>query len=152
MRETGMAEPIITKGDIEKCGDGVLGPEYWASERAADELVRMVLPQEALDAIAKEAAKAVSEAVFGRISEFLWDGVLEHNMQLKAYQMVGDVIEAIISGNKALAQRYALDRFDQFGVRKAIAELIPDEVAQKRISDLEEEIVMLREQLKWSRI
>lgn len=142
---------MITEEDMTKSAGGVLGPEYWAARREAEALVAQVLPQELLNEISSRVAKEVSEAVFESISSYLWDGCLEHNMQLKAHHMVGDVISAILSGNKALARTVAIERFDQFGVRKAIAELIPDEVAKARIADLEKEVARLNDQLRWLR-
>lgn len=149
---SGERDPVITEADIEKSSPDGLGPEYFAAGRVAERLVADVLSQETLDRLAKDVAKKVSDEVFNQISAFLWDGGIEHNMQLSATHMVKDVLEAVVSGNKVLASRIALQKYDQHGVRAAIAKLIPDEVLQARIADLEKEVEQLRGSLRWARM
>lgn len=125
--------------------NGDIAPWYFASNRIAKALCAEAITEETMKALAENVAKEVSGAIFDAVSDFLWSGSFEDNMGLMADQLVDDVLEAVVSGNEVLARRIALKKYDQHGVRAAIARLIPDEVLQARIADLEREVAELKE-------
>lgn len=129
-------------------GCHALAPYYFSSRRIAEALCAEAITEETMKAIAGKVAKEVSGAVFDAISDFLWDGGIENNMHLMADNLVDDALEAVVSGNKVLASRIALRTYDPYGVRAAIAKLVPDEVLQARIADLEKEVERLTEMLE----
>jgi len=152
MNDTAKTSPLITVEDVAK------GKEYpsartalFAAQAPADKIVEDLLGNELMQAVVKAAADKVSDAAFDAVSSAIWDGALERNMQTMAYQMVDSVVAAILSGNEMYARQYALDKYDQQGVRKAVAEMIGDEVAKMRIAELEAEVERLQKHNQWLR-
>jgi len=152
MNDTAKTSPLITVEDVAKGKEyPSCGTAYFAAQRHADKIVEDLLGNELMQAVVKAAADKVSDAAFDAVSSAIWDGALERNMQTMAYQMVDSVVAAILSGNEMYARQYALDKYDQQGVRKAVAEMIGDEVAKMRIAELEAEVERLQKDNQWLR-
>ena len=143
---------IITDDDIEKASGclGTLGPHYFTARRVAEEFMA---PFEA------EHFKPLIDKFSKDFNEKLWDGVrewlkddTERNIQSAIWRTVDDIMKGVVSGEKWIADRYALgERYDCEKARETLARHIPKELQDMRISDLEEKIKSLEESLRWAR-
>jgi hypothetical protein len=97
---------------------------------------------------------------FGReFADALWESVKDHllsdtelNLQGSMWHQVDQIMQGALSGERWIMDRYVLgDKYDCGKARAAIAKHIGDELAAKRIEDLEAEVAKLKEDLAWER-
>lgn len=125
-----------------------LGPEYFAARNAVERYTKH-FQEEHLKPLAEEIGKAVQEKVWDDFRDWLLADT-ESNLQSSMRHMVEATVNQLLGGHKRQLDRYVLtDYGDGEKIREAIAKLIPDEVAAKRIEDLEKENARLRESLRW---
>lgn len=123
----------------------VLGPHYFDARAVAERIVTK---------FEDEDFKGMIEKFADQFRDELWNSVqssllsdVECNVQGEIWRMVDNVVRAILGGNKWALDRYVLgDRYDCAEVRAAVAALIPAELQNPRISDLEVEIDRLRKE------
>jgi len=146
-------EHVYTEDDIAQAEQYPnLGAEYFAARRFME---RFTKGWE--DDHLKPLADTVAKEVCDRIKEKVWDDFrdyllidTEYNAQGVIREMVHGSVQALLSGEKWAMERYPLaNDYTAQGVRKAIAEHIGDEIAQRRIAELEAEVKRLEERLAY---
>lgn len=148
-----MNDEIFTAEDIAGAeAHPPLGPEYFAARRFMERFVAG-WQDEHLKPLADEITKEVTD----RIRERVWDDFRDYllqdtevNAQGAIRHMVQSTVEALLSGEKWAMERYPLaNNYSAQKVRAAIAEHIGDEIAARRIAELEAEVKRLEERLAY---
>ena len=98
--------------------------------------------------------KKVANAVSGH----LWNIFRDHIISDAEMSVAGHIrdriersVEALLSGQEWAIEKYVLHDYNRLGVREAIAKLVPKELQDKRVAELEEEVERLRADLGWYR-
>ena len=146
VREAGFTPEDIAEGEEYQS----LGPEYFAARRVTER---------AMTAFQAEHFKPMLTEFADQFTDKLWDSVrdslltdTEMNLQSSVCSMVEGTIRALLSGEEWAMRRYPYcDYRDGEKIRKAIAEHSGDEIARRRIEDLEKELRQVRENLEWHR-
>lgn len=94
-----------------------------------------------------------------QFAEKLWESVefsllsdTEANVQGHIWRDVEAIVEAILGGEQWIMQRYVLpDRINCEAIRATLVAMLPPEVQDKRIADLETKIRNLESDLKFYR-
>ena len=126
-----------------------LGPEYFAARRVCEGVMAKFEP---------EHFKPLIEAFADQFRDKLWDDVrdyligdTEQSLEGSVRQMVEGTIRALLTGEQWAMNRYPYcDYRDGEKIRKAIAEHSGDEIARRRIADLEAEVSRLTESLSYA--
>lgn len=127
-----------------------LGPVYFAARRVVEAAMHD-FTNDHLKEIAKTTTDAIYEKVQTAVEDHLWSDA-ELNLQGKMWRMVDQIVQGILSGEKWIADRYALGtRYDCGAARKAIAAHFEDAIAKARIADLEAEVERLKKDNEWLR-
>lgn len=145
---------MIEEEHIEKAAkDGYenLGPNYFAANDLCKKFFEEWEPEH-LDGIAKEVSKTVSDRLFDDLRDFIWEGSLEYSLQVEAYRMVDDTVKALLTGKEWAVKKYVLN--DRYGdgklIRETLVKIIPEEIQNKRIADLEKELEEMKaERDRW---
>ena len=144
---------IFTADDIAEAeAHPPLGAEYFAARRFMDRFMSG-WQDEHLKPLADEISKEVTD----RIREKVWDDFRDYllmdtetNAQGAIRDMVHRTVEALLSGEKWAMERYPLaNNYGAQKVRAAIAEHVGDEIAVRRITELEAEVKRLEERLSY---
>lgn len=144
-------DAIITQEHIEQAkGYGNLGPAYFASRDIAER---------AMAGFEAEHFKPLIDKFGKDFADALWDSVRDHllsdtelNIQGSMWHQVDQIMQGALSGEKWIMDRYVLgEKYDCGKVRETIAKYIGEELAAKRIEDLEAEVAKLKEELAWAR-
>ena len=106
-----------------------------------------------------EQFKPLIDAFTDQFRDKLWDSVkdcmlsdVEMNMQIEVCGMVEGTIRALLTGEEWAMKRYPFcDYRDGNKIRAKIAEHVGDEIAKRRIADLEKEVKRLEESLRFAR-
>lgn len=123
-----------------------LGPEYFASRRVAEGVMAKFEP---------EHFKPLIDEFIDKFRERLWDDVrdnliddTEQELGSAVSAMVEGTIRALLTGDQWAMNRYPYcDYRDGEKIRKAIAEHSGDEIAARRIADLEKQVAQLEDSL-----
>ena len=146
-------DDIFTAEDFAQAdGYPTLGPEYFAARRVMERFMAG-WQEEHL----KPLADAICKEVTDRIREKVWDDFRDYllmdtetNAQGAIRDMVHRTVEALLSGEKWAMERYPLaNNYGAQKVRAAIAEHVGDEIAVRRITELEAEVKRLEERLSY---
>ena len=121
-----------------------LGPEYFKARRISERLM-----QDFQD----EFFKPLLDKFSDEFSIELWNKVQynlindsESNIQSEIWQTVEQIVKAILGGEQWVLQKYVLGpKYNCEKIRETIAKLIPKELQDERIKDLEEQVKRLKE-------
>jgi hypothetical protein len=146
-----MMATAFTADDIEQ-GEQYpsLSPEYFAARRVAEAVMTKFEP---------EHFKPLIDAFADQFRDKLWDDVrdylindTEQNIHTQICHMVEGTVRALLTGEQWAMNRYPFcDYRDGPKIRAAIAEHSCDEVAKRRIADLEKEVDRLTDSLRYAR-
>ncbi len=143
-----MDEPLLNPAEAE--GYETLGPAYFAAQRVVEDAMKAYTTEHAAPLV-KEATDKFYAAIQQCIEDALWSDA-EMNLRGKMWRMVDETVKALLSGEKWALKQYALgSRYDGEKVRAAIANHIPEELQNKRISDLEARIGELEKDIAYWR-
>lgn len=124
-----------------------LGPAYFEARAIVERHMEKFEP---------EHFQPLIDTFTTQFRDALWDSVRDHllsdtelNLQGSLYRMVDDCVAALLSGEEWALKRYALGRYRQEEIRKAIAKHIPTELQDARMADLEAEVKRLKENLRF---
>ena len=126
-----------------------LGPAYFEA-RAIVEKQMAKFEAEQFEPLVEKFTNAFREKLWDDVKDYLL-GDTEMNLQSHIYHMVDSCVHAIMGGERWAIERYALQKYDAQKAREAIAKLIPAELQDARIADLEAEVKRLRESLEMYR-
>jgi hypothetical protein len=148
-----VAEDIsdFTAKDLEQGQEHLtLGPAYFAARRVMQEACDS-FDTKSFEPVLKKTADDFHEMLLENVQEYLWSNA-EVNLQGKAWRMVDQCVQALLSGERWAMEKYALgERYDCAKVRATVARHVPKELQDARIADLEAEVKRLNEQLGWHR-
>lgn len=143
-----MSDDLITAEHI-KAADTceTLGPTYFAARSVAERFMGQFQNEHFKPLIDDFTKKFCDELWLKAECFFLSD--TETNIQLSVWRMVDEIVREILGGHTPwIAQRYALGaRYECDKVRAALARLIPKELQDARILDLETQVAELTESL-----
>lgn len=138
---------LIQFTEEDEASSTALGPEYFASQRLAADIMQK------FDA---EHLKPLVEKVADEFREKLWDDVrdwllcdAEINVHGAVRDMVEQTINALLTGKEWAMQRYPYANFSRGEeIRKAVAAHGSDKLLMARIADLEAELVKKTETIR----
>ena len=90
----------------------------------------------------KQVAQKAADDLYSRLLESFEQHLLsdtENNIQGHITRMVDNTVTALLGGNQWAIDKYVMGQYNCEQVRKAIAALVPKELQDKRIEDLENE-------------
>ena len=126
----------------------VLGPGYYAARDMADRHLAH-FEDEHMKPLVEAITEKIREAVWSDVSKFFLSDT-ESTLQSEIYCIVDSTVEALVGGEEWALRRYALgDNLRSEKIRAALVALIPTELQEKRIVDLEKENHQLRESLRY---
>lgn len=131
---------IITEEDILKAENSpTLGPTYDSSHRIAENALKH-FSNEFLTEFLKETSKKFEEKLYDSLMYSLWDDI-ELGLQNKMWLMVDDIVACILANKKWAIEKYVLnERYDLKAIREELVKLIPEELQNMRLKELEEEL------------
>ena len=128
----------------------VLGPEYRASQRFAEGVMKG-FQDEHLQPLMKIIADEVQDKLWDVARDWLLQDT-ETNVHGAVRDMVEQTINALLTGKEWAMQRYPYaDHSKGEEIRKAVAVHGGDELLMRRIADLETEVAKKEETIQWLR-
>jgi hypothetical protein len=128
-------------------GYEVLGPNYFAAREVAEKFMEKFEADHFKPVIKKIADELYSQMQDSLESYLLGD--VESNIQGTIWRQIDDSVKAILSGEKWALNKYMLgERYDCDKVREAVAKVIPKELQDARVKDLEAEVQRLKDSLQ----
>lgn len=128
----------------------VLGPEYRASQRFAEGVMKD-FQEEHLEPIIKMIADQVQDKLWDTARDWLLQDT-ETNVHNAVRYMVEQTIEALLTGKEWAMQRYPYADYTKGEeIRKAVAKHGSDTLLMARIADLEAELTKAEETINWLR-
>ena len=128
----------------------VLGPEYRASQRFAEGVMKG-FQDEHLQPLMKIIADEVQDKLWDVARDWLLQDT-ETNVHGAVRSMVEQTINALLTGKEWAMQRYPYADYSKGEeIRKAVAVHGSDELLMRRIADLETEVAKKEETIQWLR-
>lgn len=128
----------------------VLGPEYRASQRFAEGVMKG-FQEDHLEPIIKMIADQVQDKLWDTARDWLLQDT-ETNVHGAVRYMVEQTIEALLTGKEWAMQRYPYADYTKGEeIRKAVAKHGSDTLLMARIADLEAELAKAEETINWLR-
>lgn len=145
-----MEDAQITDEHIEAAdGFTTLGPAYFAARDIAGRYMEN-FKSEHFKPLVEEFTRQFKNRLWGDVDQFLVDDT-ESNLQGRIWRMVDEIVSAILGKHEWAYKKYALGtKYDCEEIRAKIAALIPKEIQDARIADLEDEIANLKRSLTWA--
>jgi hypothetical protein len=142
--------PIFTETDFKECNNSTLGVHYFSARRIVNDAMSS-LGNKDFSEIVKTASDLIYRHIQDAVEASMWADA-EANLQGKVWHMVDDIVRGLLSGEKWLMDRYVLGEiYDCEKVRATVAKHIGDELAAKRIADLEDALAKAKQDLEWYR-
>lgn len=150
-----MSDDIFTEDHLREAEKhNNLGPAYFAAGDAAKRFLAHWTEEHA-ETIGKAIAKQVTDEITEKVWDAFRDWLLcdaEMNAATTMLRMVDGTVNALLSGKEWALKQYPLAKYHNGeAIRKAVAEHIGDEVARRRIEELEAEVARLSESLEFAR-
>lgn len=143
-----MTDLTFTNEDI--ATGPVLGPEYRASQRFAEGVMKG-FQDEHLQPLMKIIADEVQDKLWDVARDWLLQDT-ETNVHGAVRDMVEQTINALLTGKEWAMQRYPYADYTKGEeIRKAVAVHGGDELLMRRIADLEAEVAKKEETIQWLR-
>lgn len=125
-----------------------LGPAYFDARRVAEQFMAK---------FEAENFKPMIEKLSSDIRDKLWTDLENHlmsdtemNLQGQVWRIVDNCVYAILGNERWVMDKYALGtRYDCEKVRATIARHIPQEIQNKRIADLEDELKRAKDSIRF---
>ena len=128
----------------------VLGPEYRASQRFAEGIMKG-FQEEHLEPIVKMVTDQFTDKLWDVARDYLLADT-ETNVAGAVRNMVEQTIVALLTGKQWAMERYPYADYTKGEeIRKAVAKHGGDELLMRRIADLEAEIAKKEETIQWLR-
>jgi hypothetical protein len=128
----------------------ILGPEYRASQRFAEGLMKD-FQNEHLEPIIKSISDQVNDKLWDSARDWLLADT-ESNVAGAVRQMVEQTIIALLTGKEWAMDRYPYANYSKGeDIRKAVVVHGGDKLLMARIADLEAELAKAKETIEWLR-
>jgi hypothetical protein len=126
----------------------ILGPEYFMARKIAENTLNNFK-----DKCFNEFLKETSEKLYEKFQETFESSLMfdaENNIQHQIWNTVEQIIRAILGGEQYILQKYVLGpKYDCGKIRETVAKLIPEELQNARIKDLESELKNVKDNLEF---
>lgn len=144
---------LVKEAEYEKKAEQYpnLGANYFAARDIAEKF---------MEKFEAEQFKPLIDKFVDQFRERVWDDFAafllsdtEGNLHIQIRQRVDRAIEALLTGNANYIAQFVMPEHSSFGeqIREAVANVIPAELQDQRIKDLESENKRLRESLEFAR-
>lgn len=128
-------------------GYEVLGPNYFAAREVAEKFMERFEGDHF-----KPVIKKIADELYSQMQESLENYLLsdvESNIQGTIWRQIDDSVKAILSGEKWAINKYLLaERYECDKIRAAVAKVVPKELQDARVADLEAEVERLKDQVR----
>jgi hypothetical protein len=126
-----------------------LGPAYFDAQAVVD----AAFPDEAsgpiieaMQPVIKKFVDDAYEALLERAQDYLFSNIKD-NLQQNVWRMVDASVMGVLGGDKWAVQQFVLDdRYDCKEARRVLAALIPVELQDKRMAELEAELAKAKDE------
>lgn len=143
---SGFDEEFIKEAE----GYDVLGPAYFDSRSVVNKFMQK-FEIEQFKPLADKISEEIRDKIWNDLQDYLLSDT-ECNLKGELHRMVDKCVYEILNGSSWALKKYALDdRHDNEKVREVVAKLIPKELQDARIADLEKENERLQKDLNWYR-
>ncbi len=138
------------KTDAELCKiHPSIEPEYTRAHALAEKVMAQ-FQAEHFEVIVKKLTDYLREHLWDLVRDTIIDDT-EQNIAGHIRDRVESSIEALLSGQEWALRKYTMNKYDHAGIRKKIAEQIPQELQLLRLKEVEEENRRLRDALELER-
>lgn len=128
-------------------GYETLGPNYFAAREVAEKFMEKFEADQFKPFIKKVADELYSQMQTSLERYLLGD--VESNIQGTIWRQIDDSVKAILSGEKWAINKYLLaERYGCDKIRAAVAKVVPKELQDARVADLEAEVERLKDQVR----
>jgi hypothetical protein len=136
----------FTEEELESAKDyDVLGPEYFRARNIAETVMKK-FKNEHFKPIIDDFTKEFTDKLWTSVQDSLVSDT-EMNIQNEIWRTVEAIVRAILGGNQYILQKYVLgSKYNCGKIRETIAKLTPEELQSKRITELEEELLELKQE------
>jgi hypothetical protein len=128
-----------------------LGPAYFDA-RAVVEHVMPDGSDETLTVAMEPVIKAFTDAAYEKLSERVQSWLfldVKNNLQHQTWRMVDATVQAILGGESWSVDKHVLgSRYDCGKIRAKIAAMIPKELQDARIAELEADLASAKEEIR----
>lgn len=116
-----------------------LGPHYFSARKTAEDFMA-AFRSEQFAPMAKKFADDLYDSVREKFEDYLLADT-ESNLHSHMWHQIDESVKALLSGEEWAIRRYLLtDRYDGLKIRRAVAALVPVELQNKRMIELEVEL------------
>lgn len=127
-----------------------LGPAYFAARRVCEKHLE-AFEAEHMRPLIDAAAKEFTDKLWDSVRDHLWSDT-EYNLQGQMWRMTDNAVQALLSGEEWAVKKYLLgERYDCAKARATVAALVPKELQDARVADLEAEVERLNKELRYYR-
>lgn len=127
-----------------------LGPAYFDARRVAERFMAQ-FEAEQFKPLIDKFTKEFADEMWKSVSDWLLSDT-ESNLQSELWRIADNCVKAILGGERWALEKYALgERYDCDKVRETVARHIPQELQDKRVADLEEQVKKLQADLAFWR-
>ena len=134
------------KTDDELYANGpALEPEYTRAHAFAEKLLKE-FEAEHFKPICKKLTDAVGEALWDMVRDSLINDT-SRNVAGHIQDRIESSIEALLGGKEWAIKKYVLEGYGREPIREAVAKVVPRELQDLRIADLEAEVKRLKDSL-----
>lgn len=127
-----------------------LGPSYFEADVIAEKIVSK-FNETHFQGLIDDFTKKFNEDLWSDVENFLLSDT-QSNIQNHIYRMVDNSVEALLTGKEWALTRYVLnDRYNSVDIRDGIFKIVPEELKEQRIKDLESELKKAKEDVEWFR-
>ena len=125
-----------------------LGPAYFDAQDVTNRFMKQFEDTQFKPMVDK-LAKDFRERLWDDLQSWLLSDT-QCNLQSEIWRMVDNCVQALLSGEQWAVTKYALaDRYDCEKIRKVLAALVPAELQDRRIADLEKELAETKKDLEY---
>ena len=119
-----------------------LGPAYFSARRKAKEFMA-AFEAEHFEPMVQKFTDQFYDAARSEFENYLLSNT-EDNLQSHIWRVVDGTVDALLGGNAWALERYVLgDRYDARATRAEVAKLVPAELQDIRVAELEAKVAEL---------
>lgn len=144
-------DPPRSEAELEReaAGYANLGANYFAARDIADRVMDR-FSAEMFKPLVEKFTKQFSDELWARVTDWLIDDT-RSNIASEINARIERTIEALLTGNRHYIDQFVLPAYSSHGeaIRAVIARAVPEELQQRRIKDLEEQVESPTRSLKF---
>lgn len=147
MEPAAITDPAFLPEDFDDGYSRSLGPAYFAARRKAKEFMA-AFEAEHFEPMVKKFTDQFYDDARSEFENYLLSNI-EDNLQTHIWRAVDGTVDALLGGNEWALERYVLgDRYDAKATRAEVAKLVPAELQDIRVAELEAKVAELTADLE----